>query len=187
MKKIKKLLNGLLVVQLVVTGVCLEVPAITIQAQTITISKKKVTIRKDSTVQLKIFGTERKVKWTSSNKKIAVINQKGKVTAKKKGKATITAKVGEEICTCKVTVIGKHDYNTKVTEKNVRSALQVPTDVTVKIKYGKKYYRESFGRYLVYVSISGIGKYEGYMATGAFDVYSGEIESEIFLWYNPDV
>ena len=33
-----------------------------------------------------------KVNWTTSNKKIATVNSKGKVTARKKGTVTITAK-----------------------------------------------------------------------------------------------
>ena len=38
-----------------------------------------------------ISATE-KITWTSSNKKVATVSSKGKVTAKKAGTATITAK-----------------------------------------------------------------------------------------------
>lgn len=44
-------------------------------------------------MRLKITGTEGKVVWSSSDKKIAVVNSNGKVTAKAKGTATITAKI----------------------------------------------------------------------------------------------
>ena len=45
-----------------------------------------------------------KVKWSSSNKKVATVNSKGKVVAKKKGTAKISAKVGGKTYRCKVTV-----------------------------------------------------------------------------------
>lgn len=46
-----------------------------------------------------------KATWKSSNPKIASVTSKGKVTAKKKGTATITAKVGKKTYKCKVTVL----------------------------------------------------------------------------------
>lgn len=48
--------------------------------------------------------TEKKPKWSSSNKKIATVNSKGKVTARGVGKCTITAKIGKKKYKCKVTV-----------------------------------------------------------------------------------
>ena len=49
-------------------------------------------------------GAEAKITYRSSNKKIATVNAKGKVTAKKKGTATITVKAGNVTRTCVVTV-----------------------------------------------------------------------------------
>jgi hypothetical protein len=45
------------------------------------------------------------VKWTSSKKSVATVSSKGVVKAKKKGTATITAKVSGKKYTCKVTVL----------------------------------------------------------------------------------
>ncbi|MGD9560082.1 MAG: Ig domain-containing protein, partial [Oscillospiraceae bacterium] len=44
--------------------------------------------------------------WKSSNKKVATVDKNGRVTAKKKGKATITvtAKKGKKKATCVITV-----------------------------------------------------------------------------------
>ena len=42
--------------------------------------------------------------FTSSNTKVATVNAKGVVTAKKAGKATITAKAGTKKTTCKIVV-----------------------------------------------------------------------------------
>lgn len=49
-------------------------------------------------------GAEAKITYSSSNKRIATVNAKGKVTAKKKGTATITVKAGNVTRTCVVTV-----------------------------------------------------------------------------------
>lgn len=50
---------------------------------------------------------EKKIKWTSSKKSVATVNNKGVVVAKKKGVATITAKIGKKKYKCKVTVNNK--------------------------------------------------------------------------------
>ena len=52
--------------------------------------------------KLKISGS--KFKWASSNKKVATVSSKGIVTAKKKGKTTITAKKGKITYKCKLIV-----------------------------------------------------------------------------------
>lgn len=51
------------------------------------------------------FDYKTKATWKSSNPKIASVTSKGKVTAKKKGTTTITAKVGKTTYKCKVTVL----------------------------------------------------------------------------------
>lgn len=55
------------------------------------------------------------VKWRSSDKKIVRVDQKGTVTAVKKGKAAITARIGKMKLSCKVTV--KKDPAPKALER----------------------------------------------------------------------
>ena len=55
--------------------------------------------------KLKVTGTRKKPKWSSSNKKVATVNKKGIVRAKKAGKATITAKVNGKKLKCFLTVL----------------------------------------------------------------------------------
>lgn len=71
---------------------------------TVKLNKKKLVLAVKQTAQLKLTGTGKKVKWSSSDKKVAKVTQKGKVTALKKGTAIITAKAGGKKYTCKVTV-----------------------------------------------------------------------------------
>lgn len=97
MKKSKKLLAVLTIMLLIV---CMAVPV----SAAGKINKKKVTLKVGQTLQLKVTGTKGKVKWTSSKKSVATVSSKGRVKAKKKGSATITAKIGKKKYTCKVTV-----------------------------------------------------------------------------------
>ena len=58
---------------------------------------------------------KKKITWRSNKKKIANVNQKGVVTAKKVGKANITAKVYDRKYVCKVTVKPKQVATTEAT------------------------------------------------------------------------
>lgn len=54
--------------------------------------------------QLLPSGASAKITFTSSNKKVAQVNSKGKITAKKRGSAVITVNAGKIRVRCKVTV-----------------------------------------------------------------------------------
>ena len=54
----------------------------------------KMIVRSSTTVKIK--GTNKKVKWSSSNKKIVTVKN-GKIKAVKKGNATIIAKVSGKL------------------------------------------------------------------------------------------
>lgn len=81
--------------------------AVTVDAATkIKLNKSKATIKIGKTITLKVKGIDEDttVKWTTGNKSVATVSKKGKVKGKKKGKATITAKVGKKKYVCVVTV-----------------------------------------------------------------------------------
>lgn len=75
-------------------------------AASIKLSKTKVSVYKNKTVTLKavVSGKSKKITWKSSNNKIAAINSKGVVTAKKVGKAVISATANGRTAKCTVTV-----------------------------------------------------------------------------------
>ncbi len=56
--------------------------------------------------QLKLKNSTGKIKWSSSNKKVAKVSKKGKVTSMGNGKCNIIAKVGSNKYVCKVKVRG---------------------------------------------------------------------------------
>jgi expansin (peptidoglycan-binding protein) len=111
------------------------------------LNKKNVTLTVGKSVTLKMKGTKKKVKWSTSNKKVATVSAKGKVKAKKAGKATITAKLGKKKYKCKVVVLKKgktmkettteqNEKTTsdkseeKTTEKTTEKATEVTTEMT---------------------------------------------------------
>lgn len=109
MKEMKKLLAALclfLSVLLVVPVIVPGVPDnVTVEAATkIKLNKTKATLVAGNTLQLKLSKKTGKVTWSSSKKSVATVSKQGKVTAKKKGTATITAKMSGKKYNCKITV-----------------------------------------------------------------------------------
>lgn len=72
----------------------------------IKLNRTSLTLTKGKTYTLKttVTGTNKTVTWSSSNSSVASVDKNGKVTAKTKGTATITAKVDGVSASCKVTV-----------------------------------------------------------------------------------
>ena len=76
------------------------------------LSKKSITMTKGKTRTLKVKRATKKVKWSTTNKKVArVAKTKGKrrqkafiKAGKKPGKCWIKAKVGKKVLKCRVTV-----------------------------------------------------------------------------------
>lgn len=68
--------------------------------------KKTITKGKTYTLKPQLYpsGAIAKITYTTSNKSIATVDSKGKITAKKKGTAVITVKAGKFTAKCKVTV-----------------------------------------------------------------------------------
>lgn len=79
--------------------------SLTAEAAKVKLSKESVTIARGKSITLKLKGTKKKVKWSTNNKKVATVTQKGKVTGKKVGTAKIVARVGEKKYVCKVQVV----------------------------------------------------------------------------------
>ena len=75
------------------------------EAATVRLEQKNFTLTAGERFTLNLKGTGKKATCTSSNKRIATVTKKGcNVVAKKAGKVTITAKVGNKKLKCKVTV-----------------------------------------------------------------------------------
>lgn len=97
-------------------------------AAKIKLNKKKLTLHVKQSYTLKLKNYKKKIKWSSSNKKIASVTSKGKVMAKKTGKTTITAKAGKKKYTCKITV--KKANSTKASAAPKKTNVPKPGNAT---------------------------------------------------------
>ena len=84
------------------------------------ISAKKLTLITGKTQTLKVSGAK-KVKWSSSDKKVASVSSKGVVKGIRDGKANIIAKVGKKKYTCRVTVVRARTTGAAAPAKHVSS------------------------------------------------------------------
>ena len=81
------------------------VSATALAAPKASLNKTKLTLMKGATEQLELSGEiSGKVTWKSSKKSVVTVNAAGRLTAKKKGTATITARADGKNYRCKVTV-----------------------------------------------------------------------------------
>lgn len=102
-------------------------------AAKITLNRKKLTIVKGrkAVLKTKVTGKNKKVVWHSQDKKIATVNAKGVVTAKKAGKVKITARLKgtKKKAVCVVTVKKKASASSGATASpTASSGAAAPTD-----------------------------------------------------------
>lgn len=207
MNKTKKILAMIFVVVLSISMISTtNVSA----AKKVKLNKTKATIYVGKTVTLKLKNNKKKVKWTTSNKKIATVNKKGKVKGKKAGKVTITAKVGKKKYKCKVTVKKqkvKNEINTKNTTYGSISGnityyynryqgnkadtgayvILVPTDGTASNAnlnlYSSSYELEKNHIYIA--RVDGIGNYKiNHVPTGTYKVLMFSSKTSTGDWFN---
>ena len=69
------------------------------------LNQSKISLTVGSNYTLVLKNATYKITWKTSNKSVATISEKGKVSAKKVGTATITAKINNKIYNFKVTVV----------------------------------------------------------------------------------
>ena len=119
MKNLKKIFAIFLVITLILTSAILFNTK-SVSATTLKLNKTKITLSAGKSVNLKVLNTDKPIKWLTSDKTVATVSPKGKVTGKKAGTAFITVKVGKQNLQCKVTVkaalnktkviLAKNDY-----------------------------------------------------------------------------
>lgn len=80
---------------------------INVHIHIVSINKSTSLLAVKGTTKLKIKDYKGKIKWKSTNKKIATVNASGKVTGKKTGNAVIYATLGTSRVGCAVSVVSK--------------------------------------------------------------------------------
>ena len=131
----RRIFKRTMLVVLVMLTICVGIIGNTVDSSAYSyniLSDTKVTLIKGESKKIKLLWHEDNVvKWSSSNKKVATV-KKGKIVAKKKGKATITAKVENRKYECKVTV-----EEPKINKKNI--TVSVSEYFYLKMKGTKQY------------------------------------------------
>ena len=108
-RKVGKMLAWVLSISMLAGSVTAPIGASA--AKKVKLSAKKITLTVGKSKKLTLKNARKKVKWSSSNKKVATVNKKGKVKALKKGTAKITAKHAGKKYVCKVIVKAKGSGN----------------------------------------------------------------------------
>lgn len=110
----------------------------------LTLNKKSATLKNLESITLKAeISSKSEVKWKSSSKSIATVDQNGKVTAKKPGTVYITAGADGKTAKCKITVLKPRltlDKKSLTLYRNETATLNLECDSKVKPvwKSGKK-------------------------------------------------
>ena len=136
MKNLKRFLCAVSISTAMVFSV---VPAVTIQsAQTVYAAPTKIKLNKTTVdiftgkkITLKVKGTKAKAKWSSSDKSIATVSNKGVVKAKNPGTAVITAKINGKKLKCTVTVKEETKLSLDVSKKTILTGDNFTINATV--------------------------------------------------------
>lgn len=175
------------------------------------INYKKATVNTGQKFKLKICYSNKKVKWTSSNKNIATVSSNGQVKATGIGKCTITGKAGKKTYKCAIVVIRQvpnfgavlTDYNTRDNYFTVRFANKSNKPVTIYSSNAKveDIDYKSYDRYLrlannqdvvikpgqsVYLRFYVIGGITWYDHTDYTLIYKFKFDEQIYeghVWY----
>ena len=126
-KKFKVILSNFvlfLALMFVISG------SVDVKAAAPKLNKKKITIYVGHTKKLKVNNVRGKVKWASSQKKVAEVSSKGIVKGKKAGSTTITATVGNKRMICNVTV----KNNVSVSKKTMKLSPGESRKIKIKIQ-----------------------------------------------------
>lgn len=118
-KRMKKITAFLLSFSIILSSFAFDEAIMAKKKTKVKLNKSKLSLYVGKKAKLKVKGTKKKVTWKTSKKKVVTVSTKGVLKAKKKGKATITAKVTGKKLKCKVTVKKKKKVTPKPTKKPV--------------------------------------------------------------------
>lgn len=111
-----------------------------VPAKKITLSAKQIYMAKGKSIRIGAYvspsNTTDKIKWSSSDKRIAEVKN-GKITAKKTGKVSVTAKAGKKKASLKVNIVPKAKKAAKVTLKK-KISMKVKNSLLLKASVSPK-------------------------------------------------
>lgn len=137
-----------------------------VQAAAVKLNRTSAELWIGESLQLKVQGTNKTVKWSSDQSSVASVSSKGKVKAKKSGNAVITAKAGTKKYKCRITVRQTSLSSKSITlvyGKSAALTLKYPQkkiawfSSNTKIAYadGKKVYAKAVGEAVITAKCNG--------------------------------
>lgn len=168
--------------------------------ESISLNATTAQLAPNGTEQLKVSYTpsdttpSKDITWTSSDEKVATVDQNGKVTAVSKtgGTATITAKVGDKTATCTVVVnpftlkITDLDGTTTTCALDGSTVIQVPQSAAYTFDIASEATIDSFGYNAGNGGVGGtntIAKWNG--ASGTYQAYAaGKVGEKTGMYVN---
>ena len=130
---------------------------VTVNAATVKLNKNKITVPVATKQTLKVTGTKAKVKWSSSNKKVATVTSKGVVKGIKKGNCKVTATVGKKKYTCSVKVV-QQTLKLNASSKTIGKGSTFALKATIKNAKSKAVVWKSSDKKIATVSSKGVVK-----------------------------
>ena len=125
-RKVLKMAAWLLVMAMLMTGV--PMPSTVFAGKAPRLNCKKATIKVGKTKKLKVKNAGRKkVKWSSSKKKVATVSSKGLVKGKSAGRTVIKAKVGRKTLKCGI-IVKEEEQDSEETDDEDWNAWENQTD-----------------------------------------------------------
>jgi len=104
MKKLLKVLLAVCLVFVLSVSIIVDCAEAATEKSKVRLNKTDVTLFVGQALDLDVYGTSKKVIWSSSNNKVVSVNKDGIIEAVGEGQAVITAKVGDKTLKCKVNV-----------------------------------------------------------------------------------
>ena len=159
-----------------------------VHAGQISLNKKTVSMAPATTVTLKLKGASGKIKWSSSNKKVATVSSSGKVTARAKGTAKIKATHKGKTYTCQVTVKYKtHTCSDGMRYKDVSGTFSRSGRwIKNSIGGGKYYFTNTEGSAIYfkvtgskYVNVNFVARYSVATPYFAYSVDGGKMKRQL--------
>lgn len=133
MNRVKRMTFGLLTAFVLSTALPVTMPqyssVMTADAAVVKLNITSTSVYIGDTVQLKILGTDKSVKWTANDTNIAKVSSKGLVTGLKKGTVTITASVNSKKYLSTIQVKPKELTAEEIYEKCSKATVEILAEV----------------------------------------------------------
>lgn len=160
MKLIKRIVIGMLIATLSLTGAIVTLPQTIEVVQAASLSTNTASVAVEGTATINLYGNynKQKVKWKSSNGNIKIVKKNKKlcvIEGVKEGNSVLTAKIAGQKLKCKVTVTKKEIVSYEVTDQI--------------LEYHKNSYSDG-GYYYALIEITNTGNVPLTMGNAKFDL-----------------